>query len=333
MKRIIPDYCEIDKIFVVSPISVRNDLWEEFQHFIKILTSIIYQKNKNQKIVIVCESEEAKNLTEQKLELSKDIQDRTLIFEICKVLDIWIRDFFICANIKNLENKSEGVKAIYSPSYNSLSSVDDAAGVVLSQKYFDEQINLPLKLDGGNVICNSKYLFISEKLYTENFHLSKFDIDTLIEKTFYQKLITLPTEILDVVGHTDCILRFLDDKTILLPIYDAEYKVDNRYIMNIRKKVIESLGIDYDIIFIPSFLDDSINEDNIFSAKGLFLNYFRFEDCIIFPSFESLNNYEVEITRIINKINPSLKIYFSPCDKISFNGGCFNCITNVKYKI
>lgn len=336
MKELIPDYSEIDKVFLVSPIEVRPYLFDEFKQFVQNLLFIIKDKQKGQKIVIICNSEEAKESTWKLIcnEIEglnlEDLQN-IIEFKICRVLDIWIRDYFSCANYKE-NNQIGNVKALYSPSYNSLAAVDDAAGILLSQEYFEKTLNLSIKLDGGNVISNSKYIFCTNKLYSENYYLDKHTINNIFQTHFQQELITLAVENLDVVGHTDCILRFLDDKTILLPIYPAEFRVDNRYIMNIRKQLIEQLGSNYEIVFLPSYLSDDINDDNIFSASGLFLNFFRFEDYIVFPSFENLKNYEIEITRIFRKNFPQLKIVFSPCDKIAFEGGCLNCITNVKYK-
>ena len=330
MNTLLPDYSEIEKIFIVSPIGTRENLWDEFEFFINVLSGIIDKKDKGQRIVVVCESDSSKNITEEKL-----INKHNVDFFVCKVSDIWIRDYFSCANMVT-DNCKEltTLKGLYHPSYNShYAAIDDAAGTILSQKFFENICTLPFKLDGGNVISNSDYMFISENLYKENFYFGKGVINKFFEDDFKQKLVTLPTEILDVVGHTDCILRFIDDKTILLPIYDATYRVDNRYIMTVKRQLVETLGVDYNYIFLPSYLDDQINDDNIFSAKGLYLNYFRFEDNIIFPSFEGLKDYETEIVRIINKVAPNLILYFSPCDKIAFEGGCFNCITNTKYKV
>ena len=92
----------------------------------------------------------------------------------------------------------------------------------------------------------------------------------------------------------------------------------------------EELGTDYEIVFLPSYLDDQINECNIFSARGIYINYFRFEDHIIFPSFENSKGYESEIVRMFNKRD--FYIHFSPLDKTALEGGCFNCISSVKFK-
>ena len=64
----------------------------------------------------------------------------------------------------------------------------------------------------------------------------------------------------------------------------------------------------------------------------IFLNYFRFEDHIIFPEFQDLGFYQNRIIENMRKYAPDIKIHFSPCDDIAFYGGCFNCISNFKYR-
>lgn len=329
--KLIPDYNrEVDTVFLVSPLGLRDSAWGDFVKFLRTILSIIKEKNKEQKIVICCYFDSVEKTESLLCEEGIKNNDTIRLLSLT-VLDIWIRDYFSCANI-DLGGEIGVLKAVYAPNYNQLASVDDAAGQCLAQTFFDNVINILLKLDGGNVICNSEYIFISEKIYTENLGISKKEIDKFFEETFEQKLITLPTEVLDVVGHTDCILRFLDDKTIALPIYDSEYKIDNRYVMNIKRILSEKLGLNYKFVFLPSYLDDSINEDNIFSARGLFLNYFRFEDHIIFPEFQDLGYYQNRIIENMRKYAPDIKIHFSPCDDIAFYGGCFNCISNFKYR-
>lgn len=341
--KLIPDYSrEIDKIFLISPLGLRNNCWDEFVKFLQIICEIIIEKNKKQQVIICCREEFYNQTLEGIFSIpffSNLVKDKyhllnTDIINIInvEVLDIWVRDYFSCANIDLGRNNIGVLKAVYAPNYNQLSAIDDAAGHYLAQRYFEEVYNISLKLDGGNVISNSEYIFISDRLYKENLNYSKKEIDKFFEDNFEQKLITLPTEVLDVVGHADCILRFLDDKTIVLPIYDQEFKIDNRYVMNIKKILSQRLGLDYKFIFLPSYLDDQINDDNIFSARGLYLNYFRFEDHIIFPKFEDLGYYQNEIIKNMKNHEPNIKIHFSPCDNISFYGGAFNCISNQKYR-
>ena len=48
-------------MFLVSPIEVREEMWNNFHFFLKTLIDIIQEKNKDQKVVIICNSENAKN--------------------------------------------------------------------------------------------------------------------------------------------------------------------------------------------------------------------------------------------------------------------------------
>lgn len=331
-KYILPDYTKkIDKIFLVSPFVRGEKFFNEFANLLELIISL-----KKGEIVLVSSSEEDKKKLENSLQeffkMKNELYMLNFInYYIVRVLDVWIRDYFSCGNVL-YNNKILGIKGIYAPSYNSYSPyIDDAAGIKLMTNYYEDYITLPIKLDGGNLICNDEYIICSEKIYTENYNFSKKEIDEYFEKNFKQKLIVLPCEILDVIGHVDSIMRFLTPRLIVLSIYDSEYKADNRYVSKIREILLQKLGLDYEIIFLPSALSDDINDDNIFSAKGLFINFLRLDDCIIFPSFEGLEDYNREISEILRKKTDNLNIYFSPCDKYSFEGGCFNCITNVKF--
>lgn len=336
---IIPDYSKVEKIFLVSPIDTRGE--EYFEEFYKLILLISQVINHKIDLVIVCNDEKAEAKTrvlmqDYEKEFGSICSILNIEYFLVRVIDVWIRDYFACGNIKTPSGERSCLKAVYAPSYNSYyPHVDDAAGVKLAQKYFDNFLSysLPFKLDGGNVIANDEVIFISEKLYTENIVLSKPVLDNFFQEHFEQKLITLPCEILDSIGHTDSIVRFLNPRTICLPIYEEEFRADNRYIMNIRNKITEQLGLDYKVIFLPSYLSDKINDDNIFSAEGLFINFIRIENNIIFPSFKGLEDYQKEITKILSKEVPELKIHFSPCDKYASEGGCFNCISNFVYSV
>lgn len=329
---LIPDYKEIDKIFIVSPLFLRDNLFIEFLSFCKEIYNIIKIKNKGQKLVIICTNEESKVKTEDLFSNNDLTSDNIIEYFVCPVSDIWIRDYFSCGNIKNEKEGLGTIKAIYNPSYNNIPEFDDSAGCLLSKEFFNRYLIFPMKLDGGNVIANKDFVLISEKIYTENYTLNKKLIDSYIKNSIKQKLCVLPVELLDVVGHTDSICRFIDNDSLLLPIYPFDFKVDNRYIIKVKNILHEVLGENLKIYFLPSYLSDEISDDNIFSAKGLYINFFRFEDYIIFPSFEGLEKYEREIFHIIKRNFPNINVIFSPCNQISYWGGCWNCCTNVKYK-
>ena len=45
-----------------------------------------------------------------------------------------------------------------------------------------------------------------------------------------------------------------------------------------------------------------------------------------------LGYYQNRIIENMRKYAPDIKIHFSSCDDIAFYGGCFNCISNFKYR-
>ena len=77
-------------------------------------------------------------------------------------------------------------------------------------------------------------------------------IDKYFENNFEQKLITIPTEILDSIGHVDSIVRFITGRTIVLAFMMKNIEGYNRYIMKVRNILREKLGLEYKILFLPS---------------------------------------------------------------------------------
>ena len=107
---LIPDYKEIDKIFITSPLCLRDEVILEFLEFCKKICDIISKKNKEQKLVVVCTNEEAKKETNL-LFCNNYIDIKNIEYYICTVSDIWIRDYFSCGNVFN---KKEGLGTIKS---------------------------------------------------------------------------------------------------------------------------------------------------------------------------------------------------------------------------
>ena len=145
--KLIPDYNrEVDTVFLVSPLGLRDFAWGDFVKFLKVILSIIKEKNKEQKIVICCYFDSVEKT--ESLLCEEGIKDNNIIrFLSLTVLDIWIRDYFSCANI-DLGGEIGVLKAVYAPNYNQLASVDDAAGQfnVLLLNLFLNSLKAPLNI-------------------------------------------------------------------------------------------------------------------------------------------------------------------------------------------
>ena len=257
--RISEDWKQIKTLFFVWPF-MRNNLKEEYIQLINLIS----QTWKNGKITLIISKIE--NLEEcisllikiggiiDKIDTSKFYLNNNLLVEswITEVNDIWIRDWNFINTSK--ENNRELIKFFYDPSYGYNTAIDNSAGMKALSRYSSNNTIpklIPFKLDGGNLISNGDYVLISNKLFSENYDFSKKEIESYFEKIFESKLITFDTDPLDIIGHSDSTVRFLDKETVILPIYNEEYKVENRYVNELYKILNKSLPIDTNYIFLP----------------------------------------------------------------------------------
>lgn len=355
--KLLPSWTEFQNYFIVYP-SMRGK--KCIEDFFGLLFTIIDNLDFLCKITIIVSSQEDKEKVLDKIRDNYFLQNKDIIcsegkeerykiknlkFDFWKIAanDIWCRDYLPIA-AQSVECIAKGEKAgaytadvdivsplalkpIYDPNYGFNTAADNAVGVHLAEKT-NKHIKLPFKWDGGNLSTNGEYAIVTNKIFSENWNFRAEELQKYLEEKFITKFIFIPTESLDTIGHADSIAIFLDHKTILLPIYPDDYRVDNRYTSQVYQILLEQLPKDYQFIFLPCDLSDEICEENIFSASGCFLNLFRIKNHLFFPGFSHLREEQNEIKRIILKHNENLQVHFVDCDNISTFGGCWNCCTN-----
>jgi len=325
MTTICKDWRKINKLFLVYP-SMRSYLISEFIGLIKCISNTLETELN---LILIIPKEYEINF-EKEIDINSISINLKIDYWNIEANDIWCRDynpFSICE-----ENEVKLAKALYQPSYGFNTAMDNNIGTKIIEKFSNNIPKyLPFKLDGGNIISNEKYIFISDKLFSENWNLTDKQLKNYFSKYFNSKLIIIPTESLDQIGHVDSICRFLSEKVILLPIYEDEFKTDNRYINEVYSLLIKELPMDYEFIFLPCKVSDQISDENIISSAGCFLNYFRIENNLYFPSFEGMEKEQKEIRRILRQHDKKLNIYFCEANNLSAEGGIFNCITSTIY--
>ena len=358
--KIIPNYEKIERLFLTFPsMDNRKIIIQEFLNFIytiaislkkKIYVTIIY--NKGEKEYIIEQLESYKDLSEYlyfhqykepfDLDFNKKniIDSKLMIVDLFEssVMDIWTRDFaFIGQGILN--GKNYLIKSTYYPRY-ALETclIDDTCGRKICQEYApnedNEFITLPFILDGGNVVVNDDFIICTEELFIENYkNFSMQHIKECFENNFEQKLIILPKDPISPISHSDAIISFLDNKTVLLPSYpnSSEYRRDEKYISEVYKILKENLVFDTEYIFIPSDLSDEIN-DCVFSDAYNYVNFLQIENNIFMPSFDDGREYESEIYQIFKRKFPEINLHFIPCNNLAKAGGLLHCISNSIYK-
>jgi hypothetical protein len=75
---------------------------------------------------------------------------------------------------------------------------------------------VPLKLDGGNVVMNTKYVLCSEKVFRDNQEPIVGEIERLMATVFERRPIFVRTEKEDPTSHADGLLAFLHEEVLLV---------------------------------------------------------------------------------------------------------------------
>jgi len=249
--------------------------------------------------------------------------------------DIWIRDW-APINAQNIKGDNILVKAKYEPSYCLGNTyIDEEAGRILQLKYQNELKTIPIKWDGGNITTNGKILICTDRIFKENSQYSRYDIENQIRARFNMKqLIIIPTEKLDVVGHVDGVVRFIDEKTLMIVSYPEYYTEECRYVEKVVSALSRQMPNDTEYIYIPSELSNYVNKENIYSAHGSYLNYLRLGNQIYIPQYGIYADKEairVLNKRLFQKYIEIIPVTLDGINELADLGGVLNCITWLKF--
>lgn len=233
--------------------------------------------------------------------------------------DIWARDYM---PIQTNENRF--IQFRYEPSYlKDELNLQSNPTEVCNKNHFSP-IPSNINLDGGNVVKWYNKVMITDRIFSENPEYS--DYSKLIKDIEYWlgvECIIIPQIKSDMTGHADGLVKFVDDKKILVSDLNFEYK----YWSLAMKNVINKYTFEY--INMPSF--EHKYKGYKYSAIGCYMNYLEIGNLIIFPVFELEGNKDDEAFGLISSIYPDKNIERININEIAFEGGLMNCISwNIK---
>jgi agmatine deiminase len=270
------------------------------------------------------------------------------VIHLPTVKDIWIRDWApILA--KDEAGNITAMKFIYSPAYLSKTEAKSGniSGKLLAQMLKIPVVNVPLILDGGNFTHNGEGIgIVSNRVISNNENYSITEIKNIfLQYLGIDKLIFIPVEPGDVTGHTDGMVRFVDNKTLLVGDYPDEYE-DGKDIISFEEyeesknhtsKLIAMLKSehkkDFKVIRMTNTIPRNPMKKNDFpSAFGNYVNFIRLGKTILLPQYNIQE--DVDAVRVLKKNCKDLNII--PVDifginELSNEGGVFNCISWIKY--
>jgi agmatine deiminase len=235
--------------------------------------------------------------------------------------DIWCRDYM---PIQISQNKY--LQFNYSPSYLRKKDLDIRTDVDAVCKALNiEPVKSNIILDGGNVVCFKDKVILTDKIYSENKGKSKSQLGADLKELFeIEDLIVIPHQPYDVFGHSDGMIRFIDEHTVLVNDFSLESESFRRSLSSIlSKNKLETIILPYN----PS---TEVNSDRIPSAKGTYINFLHVGDSILMPIFNLATDEDA--LNVITSVYPQHNIKTLNCEEIASDGGVLNCIGwNVKF--
>ena len=184
--------------------------------------------------------------------------------------DIWARDYMPIQI-----SDSKFIEYRYDPDYLQGTRKDYRNSKTYPDIVCDE-INLKtiktnIILDGGNVVKSEDCIILADKIVIENRLLcSKKELVTRLKETFeVEKVVLIPWDTLEVYGHSDGVLRFIDERTVLINRF---YETDKKLFY-----ILKQNGL------ISEFLKFKVRKQH--KWNWAYINFLQTKDLILLPKF------------------------------------------------
>ena len=227
--------------------------------------------------------------------------------------DIWCRDFM------PLPIPGHGfVQFRYDPDYLRRSpDLRTANGAELLQ--LPNCVRSHLNVDGGNIVRLGDTAILTEKVFRENPRHERRKLDARLRESLkLDRLIFIPIEPGDVCGHSDGVLAFIDDKTLLVNDYRRVARAYGKSLARLlRRQGFELVPFPY----CPS--DDVTN--GIPSADGVYINFLQTKDKVLLPTYG--RREDDEVLRTLERVMTDKVVVPIRCNRLAKEGGVLHCVT------
>lgn len=249
----------------------------------------------------------------------KTLQSYNIKFDLLpKTKDVWAVDFMpIQVELEKF------IQFVYNPSYlqrkaslkiiSNTEQICNAIGI--------KTIKTNIILDGGNIVKTASKVFMTDRVFKDNPNYERKKlIKELHELLQIEKLYLLPEQPNDFTGHSDGMIRFIDENTVIVNDYSKETEEFYRAF----EIAVHNTGLE--CIKIPYNVYNNKSNDN---ANGDYINYLQMENLVIIPTF-NLKEDEI-VMRQFEELFRSQRIVTVESNEIAKDGGILNCITwNIK---
>jgi agmatine deiminase len=229
--------------------------------------------------------------------------------------DIWIQDY---APVQIAKNRF--VKFRYAPDY-----LRGCEALITRYRICGQLQDLgtikrsDLVLDGGNVVAARTKVILTEKVFQENANGKRTELRQHFQQAFRNPTwIVVPREPLDPIGHSDGLVRFLDDDRAVVNDYS---KVDPRYGRRL-ERVLTKHGL---AIHRLPYRPDKRSRRTIPPATGNYVNFLRVGNLVIVPAHGIPEDRQA--ARVLQELLPKATVVSLECKDIAREGGCWNCVS------
>jgi agmatine deiminase len=243
--------------------------------------------------------------------ISHDIEVRLLD----KVRDVWARDYCPIQI-----GPRQFVKFHYDPDYlkdePDLKTGDE---IVKSIRGLGRCRRSDINLDGGNIVASTTKAILTEKVFKENPDRNRSDLRNKLQELLQvDELIVVPKEPFDRFGHTDAMVRFIDEHSVLVNDYS---KVDPAFGERLLK-VLRRYQLKIDTL---PYFHEKRSRAGIPSAVGCFTNFLRTKKVLLAPVYGTKVDHVA--LRKLETVFSGLPIVTLDCTDLAREGGILNCVS------
>lgn len=230
--------------------------------------------------------------------------------EILETKDIWMRDF-----MPFLLDDGHLVSYDYDPDY-----LKDDKYSHLRTKIQPLSDHINLIVDGGNFVRLGGKAIMTDKIFRENPSKIKSEIiETIKQKCALNELIIIPRQPYDMLGHSDGMVRWIDENSVLINDFSNESKSFNDGLVRALKK--HGLKIKF-----MKYGEGFFNKKRDW---GAYLNFIKIKDILIVPIY-GMDDDDKAIEQI-KKIYSGCSVETINLSEIIELGGALHCITAEKF--
>lgn len=231
--------------------------------------------------------------------------------------DIWCRDYMpIQTGIRQFVQFDYFPDYYLSPKYISQLTIPSE----VSLDYTFELSKTDLIIDGGNIVKSDNSAILTDKIWKDNARLKKTTVLSLLKKALgIERIYVIPQLPYDMTGHADGMVRFIDDKNLIV----ADYSKESKTWRTKMDRALEKTGLN--IHLFPSETINWKNEHGDYTAEGVYINFLRIGNIILLPQFHL--EKDAEACKRTQELFLDCEIIPILSNEIAIDGGVLNCVT------